>query len=157
MLHQSVVGDADNSLGARFWLRYSLDEEAASNSPWYYFKLFMNGRLIAAWGTHSKTTPSGQVMRGLFEPSDKWNYKYEGQVFKNMGTETRPFYFAKEEEARSAANDGGLIEVLVCRAFGRKRKMPEPPDWKPQDEYGIVYVRFLELALRSLQAFFEFS
>jgi hypothetical protein len=128
----------DSSKGARFWLRYSIDKEAAKNSPWYYFKLFMNGRHIASWGTHSQTAPSGQVMRGLFEPSDKWNYKHEGTTYKNMGTEMRPFFFAKEEEVRSAANDGGLIEILVFRAKGRKRKMPEPVNWKPQEQYGIM-------------------
>jgi hypothetical protein len=55
-----------------------------------------------------------------------------------MGTEMRPFFFANDEQVRSAANDGGLIEVLVFRAKGRKRKMPEPTDFKNQEKYGIV-------------------
>lgn len=55
-----------------------------------------------------------------------------------MGTETRPFFFAKLDEAQSAANDGGSIQIEVFRAAGRKRKMPEPIDWKSQERYGIV-------------------
>lgn len=98
----------------------------------------MNGSNIASWGTNSKTSGSEQVMRGLFEPSSKWNYRYEGTTFKCMGTETRPFFFAKEDEERSAGNDGGMIEIKVYRAAGRRRKMPEPIDFKSQERYGIV-------------------
>ena len=98
----------------------------------------MNGREITSWGTNSKDRPNGQVMRGLFEPSDRWNYKMDGVVYKNMGTEARPFYFSNDEEERSAGTDGGLIEVMVFRARGRKRRMPAPTDFKNQDGYGIV-------------------
>jgi len=98
----------------------------------------MNGRHITSWGTNAKIKPCGQVMRGLFEPSDRWNYKHEGTIFKNMGTEARPFYFWFEEQVRSAANDGGLIEVMAFRARGRKRRLPAPTDFKNQDGYGIL-------------------
>lgn len=124
--------------GARFWLRYSIVEAAAAISPWYYFKLSMNGRLITSWGANSTTKPSGQVMRGLFDPSERWNYKDYGTVYKNNGTEARPFFFAKEDTERSAAEDGGLIEVLVYRARGRRRRMPNPEEFKSQDRWGIV-------------------
>ncbi len=62
----------------------------------------------------------------------------DGVVYKNMGVEARPFLFSKEEEERSAGTDGGLIEVNVYRARGRKRRMPAPADFKSQDGYGIV-------------------
>lgn len=77
-------------------------------------------------------------MRGLFEPSDRWNYKSAGIVYKNMGTESRPFIFAQEINAGSAATDGGVIEVRVFRALGRRRKMPEPTDFKSQEPCGIA-------------------
>lgn len=77
-------------------------------------------------------------MRGLFEPSDRWNYKSAGIVYKNMGTESRPFIFAKETDTASAATDGGVIEVRVFRALGRRRKVPEPTDLKSQEPYGIA-------------------
>ena len=124
--------------GARFWLRYGITEAAAASSPWYYFKLFMNGRHITSWGANSTTKPSGQVMRGLFDPSERWNYKDNGTVYKNCGTEARPFFFLKEDAKRSAAEDGGLIEVLVFRARSRRRRVPAPEEFKSQDKWGIV-------------------
>ncbi|KAH9223987.1 hypothetical protein DL95DRAFT_484827 [Leptodontidium sp. 2 PMI_412] len=136
---QSVVSVYIPSMPAtRFWIRYNIVEAAATHSEWFYFKMFMNGRHITSWGTNAKTKPSGQVMRGLFEPSDRWNYKHEGTVFRNMGTEVRPFIFGHEEKDCSAAKDGGLIEVMVFRARGRKRRLPKPTDFKAQEGYGIV-------------------
>lgn len=129
---------ANGIVGARFWIRYSIDEAAIAISPWYYFKLFMNGRHVTSWGANSATRPSGQVMRGLFDPSERWNYKENGTVYKKNGTEARPFFFSKEGEERSAADDGGLIEVLVFRARGRRRRIPRPEPFRSQDKYGIV-------------------
>jgi hypothetical protein len=129
---------ANVGAGARFWIRYSIIEAAAAISPWYYFKLFMNGRHIISWGANSTMRRSGQVMRGLFDPSERWNYKDNGTVFKNNGTEARPFFFAKEDANRTAAEDGGLIEVLVFRARGRRRRIPKPEEFKSQDKWGIV-------------------
>jgi hypothetical protein len=113
-------------------------EAEAPHIPWYYFKLFMNGRHITSWGTNPRTKPSGQVMRALFDPSERWNYKVDGTIYKNNGTETRPFYFGNQVDGLSAANDGGLIEVRVLRAKGRQRKVPNPMEFKPQDQYGIM-------------------
>lgn len=98
----------------------------------------MNGRLITTWGANSATKPSGQVMRGLFDPGERWNYKDNGVVYKNNGTEARPFFFIKEDTERSAAEEGGLIEVLVYRARGRRRRMPRPEEFRSQDKWGIV-------------------
>ncbi|CZS93168.1 uncharacterized protein RCO7_07817 [Rhynchosporium graminicola] len=136
---QSVVSVYIPSMPAtRFWIRYNIVEAASTHSDWFYFKLFMNGRLITSWGTNAKTKPSGQVMRGLFEPSGRWNYKHDGTVYHNMGTEARPFIFGYEEEDLSAANDGGLIEVMVFRARGRKRRLQKPMEFKDQEAYGIM-------------------
>ncbi|KAK2629089.1 hypothetical protein QTJ16_002192 [Diplocarpon rosae] len=129
---------ANSWAATRFWIRYSIGEAATMHSEWFYFKLFMNGRHITSWGTNSRTRPSGQVMRGLFEPSDRWNYKHDGIIFKNMGTEARLFMFGHEDEERSAASDGGLIEIMVFRARGRKRRLPKPTDFKNQEDYGLV-------------------
>ena len=128
----------NSAIGARFWLRYSIEEAAAVKSSFYYFKLFMNGRHITSWGTNTKTRPSGQIMKALFDPSDRWNYQHEGVIYKNNGTEARSFFFNNNVDPISAAGDGGLIEVRVYRAFGRRRKLPEPAEYKLQDEYGIV-------------------
>ncbi len=77
-------------------------------------------------------------MKGLFEPSDYWNYENNGVMYKNMGLEQRSFFFGLDNETRSAANDGGLIEVMIFRARGRKRKMPSPLDFKSQEDYGLM-------------------
>jgi hypothetical protein len=98
----------------------------------------MNGRHVASWGIDPAVKLDGQVMHGLFDPSERWNYKYEGTVYKNNGTEMRPFYFSNQVAERSAADDGGLIEVRVFRARRRQRKSPSPDEFRPQDQYGIV-------------------
>jgi hypothetical protein len=79
-------------------------------------------------------------MKALFDPSERWNYKQDGIVFKNCGTESRPFFFNNEAQDKSVAEDGGLIECRVYRARGRQRIMPKPEPFRPQDEYGIVCV-----------------
>jgi len=76
-------------------------------------------------------------MRALFVPSDTWDYKDTGVVYKNNGTEARPFYFSQELRERSAAIDGGLIEVQVFRARGRKRRIPKIEEYRGQEQYGI--------------------
>ncbi|RDW83289.1 hypothetical protein BP5796_04780 [Coleophoma crateriformis] len=124
--------------GARFWLRYTiLAPQAAACSLWY-FKLFMNGRHVSSWGINTRKQTTGQVMRALFEPSDRWNYRENSILYKNNGTECRPFFFSNEAEDRSAASDGGLIEVQVFRAKGRKRRTAQKDEFKPQEKYGIV-------------------
>lgn len=126
--------------GAQFWLQYNFQESAVEHSRWYYFKLFMNGRHIASWGVDTTKEPNGKVMAGLFDPSSRWNYEYDGEIWKNNGLEKRPFYFAnaKGREDDSVATDGGLIEILCFRAMGRRRKLPEPDTWRDQEAYGIV-------------------
>ena len=116
-----------------------MTEAKEPKAPWYYFKLFMNGRHMISWGTHSIFKPSGQVMRALYDPTPRWNYKLDETVYKNCGNEIRPFYFSNVK-GRSPADDGGLIEVRVFRAKNRRRRMPSPAEFKPQDEYGLVYV-----------------
>ncbi|ESZ93274.1 hypothetical protein SBOR_6312 [Sclerotinia borealis F-4128] len=123
--------------GSRFFVRYNIGD-AADQCPWFYFKLYMNGRHITSWGTNSKTRPSGQVMRALFEPDATWDYKEGKTTYKNPGTEYRPFFFSQEKEDRGAADDGGLIEIKVFRARGRKRRNPRLEQYKDQTNYGVV-------------------
>jgi hypothetical protein len=79
-------------------------------------------------------------MKGLFDPSDLWNYEHDGVMYKNMGLEQRSFFFTfeKQDNQRSAATDGGLIEIKVYRARGRSRRMPAPAEFRSQDDYGIT-------------------
>jgi hypothetical protein len=125
--------------GARFFVRYNVID-AVAESKWYYFKLSMNGRHITSWGTNSRTRPSGQVMRAFFEPDEKYDYKEGKKIFKNPGTEQRSFFFTEEREGAGAADDGGLIEVQVFRARGRKRRAQHVEGFRDQSQWGIVSV-----------------
>ncbi|KAK6605363.1 hypothetical protein H4I95_05169 [Botrytis cinerea] len=123
--------------GSRFFIRYNVGG-AAHEGPWFYFKLYMNGRHVTSWGTNTKNRPSGQVMRALFEPGIEWDYMEGKTTYKNPGTEYRPFFFSRENEACAAADDGGLIEIRVFRARGRKRRNPQLVQYKDQSVYGVV-------------------
>ncbi|QSZ30493.1 hypothetical protein DSL72_000047 [Monilinia vaccinii-corymbosi] len=123
--------------GSRFFVRYNVGD-AADQCPWFYFKLYMNGRHITSWGTNTKTRPSGQVMKALFEPDSEWDYKEGKIVYKNPGTEYRPFFFSQESGGRTAGDDGGLIEIQVFRARGRKRRNPRLEQYKDQTKYGVI-------------------
>ncbi|KAF7949192.1 hypothetical protein EAE96_008360 [Botrytis aclada] len=123
--------------GSRFFIRYNVGG-AADQGPWFYFKLYMNGRHITSWGTNTKNRPSGQVMRALFEPGVEWDYKEGKTTYKNPGTEYRPFFFSQEDGDCAAADDGGLIEIKVFRARGRKRRNPQLAQYKDQSKYGVI-------------------
>ncbi|KAM3070379.1 hypothetical protein ACMFMG_010206 [Clarireedia jacksonii] len=98
----------------------------------------MNSRHITSWGTNSRTRPSGQVMRAFFEPDEKFDYKEGKKIFKDPGTEQRSFFFTEEREGSGVAEDGGLIEVQVFRARGRKRLAQHVEGFKDQSQWGIV-------------------
>ncbi|KAF5873458.1 uncharacterized protein Bfra_004918 [Botrytis fragariae] len=123
--------------GSRFFIRYNVGG-AADQGPWFYFKLYMNGRHVTSWGTNTKNRPSGQVMRALFEPGVEWDYKEGKTTYKNPGTEYRPFFFSQEDGDCAAADDGGLIEIKVFRARGRKRRNPQLAQYKDQSKYGVI-------------------
>ncbi|KAF7897110.1 hypothetical protein EAF00_005338 [Botryotinia globosa] len=123
--------------GSRFFIRYNVGG-AADQGPWFYFKLYMNGRHVTSWGTNTKNRPSGQVMRALFEPGVEWDYMEGKTTYKNPGTEYRPFFFSQENGDCAAADDGGLIEIKVFRARGRKRRNPQLAQYKDQSKYGVI-------------------
>lgn len=78
-------------------------------------------------------------MRGLFDPSDEYNYEDEkGIRLKNCGLERRNLYFAEEENPISPLDEGGVIEVRFFRARGRQQRMQDPPKFENQDGYGLV-------------------
>jgi hypothetical protein len=77
-------------------------------------------------------------LRGLFEPVGTWSISENSQTFiTQSGIESRPFLFTPEVSGKSAANDGGLIEVRIFRAKGRKRRAPGLETFRPQEQYGI--------------------
>lgn len=98
----------------------------------------MNGHLITSWGIHSdneisglpRRAISGTVVRALYEPGERWH--------EAVGIETRYFYFMPGLDKKSAAEDGGLIEVQVFRSKGRKRRAPKMTEFRNQERYGIT-------------------
>jgi hypothetical protein len=80
----------------------------------------------------------GQIMHAFFEADKKWNFKVlKGKSSKETG-EMRPFYFSENSTNPSTpAADGGLIEVQVFRANGKRRREPILDTFRPQDSYGI--------------------
>ncbi|KAJ4320016.1 hypothetical protein N0V84_006094 [Fusarium piperis] len=124
-------------VGAQFGIHYSLSK--IPEPPCYlYFKIFMNGRNVTNCGVNPASQASGSITRSLCEPSDRWHYKENGVLHKREGIEARCFYFLPTSSRTSVADDGGLIEVQVFRAKGRKRRSPILGKHRDQDTYGIA-------------------
>lgn len=71
-------------------------------------------------------------MRAFFNPEPA-----EDSQLKRGGIQARPFYFASESESE-AGLDGGLIEIKCFRARGRRRRAPDPEDFRGgQEKYGL--------------------
>lgn len=98
----------------------------------------MNGRHITSWGINPKVKDKGLVEKALYEPSDRWDHKEDGTTMKPEGIEARYFHFMGGEQEKSVAEDGGLIEVQVFRAKGRKRRAAKLDQYRHQDKYGIA-------------------
>ncbi|RSL76913.1 hypothetical protein BHE90_012353 [Fusarium euwallaceae] len=126
-----------SSVRAQFGIHYSLSK--IPEPPCYlYFKIFMNGRNVTNCGVNPAAQVSGSITRSLCEPSDRWHFKENGILHKREGIEARCFYFLPTSSRTSVADDGGLIEVQVFRAKGRKRRSPILGKHRNQDIYGIA-------------------
>lgn len=126
-----------STAGIRFYLKYTI-EPPHPDGQLFYFKLFMNGRHISSWGVNPRTNPRGQVLRALFEADKVGDLTEDGRTaLRSGGIESRPFLFTPEKDGRSAADDGGLIEIRAFRARGRKRRAPDLEQFRPQEQYGI--------------------
>lgn len=98
----------------------------------------MNGRHITSWGINPNAKARGRVEKALYEPSDRWNQEEGGAAIKPEGIEARYFHFMGDQQEKSVAEDGGLIEILVFRARGRKRRAAQLDQYRHQDRYGIA-------------------
>ncbi|KAK8035310.1 hypothetical protein PG993_010305 [Apiospora rasikravindrae] len=131
--------------GEQFWLKYSV-LRVPSPASHLYFKMLMNGRPVTSWGISMKPDKDGNperptrgtVVRALYEPGRQSQDKDLGSGAQEVGIETRYFHFMAGLDKRSAAEDGGLIEVQIFRSKGRKRRAPKLPEFRGQDRYGIT-------------------
>ncbi|KAG8159118.1 hypothetical protein KVR01_010779 [Diaporthe batatas] len=123
--------------GAQFCINYVVEREPIPPGH-LFFKLFMDGRHITSWGINPKVKAKGRVEKALYEPSDRWNHEEGGTTIKPEGIEARYFHFTGDQQKKSVAEDGGLIEILVFRARGRKRRAAQLDRYRHQDKYGIA-------------------
>jgi hypothetical protein len=102
--------------------------------------MILNGRNITNWGINPVAATSGTVAKALFEPDHRWQCKDEkGKIVKPDGIEVRFFQFLRSADAssESAAEQGGVIEVQVFRAKGKKRRTRRLCDHSSQEKFGI--------------------
>ncbi|KAL7625598.1 hypothetical protein AAE478_004818 [Parahypoxylon ruwenzoriense] len=123
----------------RFWLRYIVNQSSLP-STFIFFKMFVNGHHTVSWGIDTNTCSGGSVSRSLYEPSDGHKDRSDDPHSPAIvGIETRSFHFVPGLSEKTAAEDGGFIEVQVFRCRARKRIAPilnQYPHRHPE-RYGI--------------------
>lgn len=133
----TVANNFVNHAGSQFWVNYAIEQDFAPNCH-VFFKLWINGRHITSWGINPKIKKAGKAEKALYEPSERWDHEENGVVFKQDGIEARYFHFVGGQAEKSIAEDGGVIEVQVFRAKGRKRKAAKLVAYRHQEQYGIA-------------------
>ncbi|KAH7198651.1 uncharacterized protein B0J16DRAFT_410140 [Fusarium flagelliforme] len=121
--------------GTNFGIYYSI-KRVTQPPPFFYFKIFMNGRNVANCGAESGVDGSGCMTHSLCIPSDRWKYKEDGALHTRNGIEARRFCFLPAEN-QSVAEEGGFIEAQVFRAKGRIRRLPVLEKHRNQETYGL--------------------
>ncbi|KAK1778214.1 hypothetical protein QBC45DRAFT_168502 [Copromyces sp. CBS 386.78] len=116
--------------GHCFAIKYNINVVPSSPCKYVFFRLYLNGRSITAWGIDPTERPHGTVTKSLWAPAPRYN----GQA----GLECRNFVFLPGQETRSPAEDGGLIEVKVFRAQDRIARAFNLDQFHPQKNYGIA-------------------
>ncbi|KAL2138530.1 hypothetical protein VTI28DRAFT_6626 [Corynascus sepedonium] len=116
--------------GSPFAIDYSINTAPPAPCKYVFFRLYMNGRPIAAWGVDPVVRPKGKIVKSLWAPSAL----YADQV----GLEGRNFVFLPGQEHKSVAEEGGLIEIQVFRARERRARTPRLEEFRYQENYGIA-------------------
>ncbi|KAI1436060.1 hypothetical protein GGR50DRAFT_686691 [Xylaria sp. CBS 124048] len=123
--------------GEQFWIRYVVSQSPPP-SRCIFFKMTMNGRHVSSWGIRADKCSTGVVARALYQPLDNWGDACGPNEPSCPGIETRSFHFTPALGEKSAAEDGGVIEIQVFRCKGRKRIALELDTYRNQDSYGIT-------------------
>jgi hypothetical protein len=137
MLQPSLVSSNNSSLktevlsshvskGSQFIIGYEA-KTVPDNCKYLNFKVFINGRHIVTCGRDLEERTRGVISRTLWAPSKSF-----------AGIEGRQFMFVNEDGPKSAAEDGGVIEVRVYRASARSLRSPNLSEFRPAREYGIA-------------------
>ncbi|RYO93619.1 hypothetical protein DL766_010542 [Monosporascus sp. MC13-8B] len=123
--------------GEQFWLRYAITQWPPP-SKYIYFKIFMNGHQVSSWGINTTHNVTGSLSRALYKPGDRWKDKYGDIDTSQVGIEARYFNFMLGQDKKSAAEDGGTVEVHVYRANARRPIAPKLDEYRSQERYGIA-------------------
>ena len=115
-------------LGTPFAINYSINTAPLPPCKYIFFRLYMNGRPIAAWGIDPEVLTAGKVARSLWAPCALHN--------DQIGFEGRNFVFLPGQEHKSVAEDGGLIEIQAFRARERRARAPRLEEFRFQENYG---------------------
>lgn len=122
----------------QFFIKYTINMSIPEKErPYLFFKMYMNGRHIVAWGIDRRKVQSGETYRALYEPCEHFQHRDNNVLLQAPSVEARHFQFAPELKQKSVAEDGGLIEVQVFRARARRRQPIEVAPYRSQEKYGI--------------------
>ncbi|KAL2019621.1 hypothetical protein VTK56DRAFT_9436 [Thermocarpiscus australiensis] len=113
-----------------FAINYRINNTPPPPCKYVFFRLYINGRLITAWGIDPSVRLKGRVVKSLWAPC--------GQYSDQIGLEGRSFVFLPGQEYKSVAEDGGLIEIQVFRAIERRARAPRLEEFRVQENYGIA-------------------
>jgi hypothetical protein len=116
--------------GNPFAINYKINTAPLPPCKYIFFRLYMNGRPITAWGIDPEVLAAGKVTRSLWAPCAR----HEDQI----GFEGRNFVFLPGQEHKSVAEDGGLIEIQAFRARERRARAPRLEEFRFQENYGIA-------------------
>ncbi|KAK3325581.1 hypothetical protein B0H66DRAFT_599732 [Apodospora peruviana] len=116
--------------GFPFAINYCVNQEPPPPCKHVFFKLYMNGRQIASWGIEPAVRSKGKVVKSLWAPGLQYN--------DQLGIEERNFVFLPDQESKSVAEEGGLIEIQVFRAKNRRARAPKLEEFRHQENYGIA-------------------
>lgn len=98
----------------------------------------MNGRHVVSWGVDTTQRSKGSVARALYNPRMSRETNPDSEERPVTGIESRYFHFVPGQESKSAAKDGGLIEVRVFRCKERRRTAATLEHYRDQEQYGIA-------------------
>ncbi|KAM7204387.1 hypothetical protein V8F33_001689 [Rhypophila sp. PSN 637] len=118
--------------GSAFAINYTITQLHSAEAKYMFFKLYLNGRGILSWGIEPVLGKTRQVVRSIWAPG--------GHLAYQAGLEERNFVFLPGQENKSAAEDGGLIEIQAFRARARRAKAPRVEEFRHPQSYGIALV-----------------
>ncbi|RKF82815.1 putative oxidoreductase-like protein [Golovinomyces cichoracearum] len=122
--------------GSHFWLRYNFGELSVNQSSIFHFKLLLNGKCVKSWSVNSKEKPEGQIKQSFYSSGRKWNRVQERISLESIGKENKPF-LCDEKKSSHPTRFNGLIEVVLFKSPGRKRRLHLLPEFKALDYENI--------------------